>query len=186
MKIIIVPIVMLGLLIGFTSSYLTLDKYSENKVLGIEVEIPTATPTPLPTNTPTPSPTSTSTPTPTSIPTPTNTPAPTSTPTPKPTPAPITAPVNLENLFNQYAAHYGVDVQLLKRIAYCESEFNQMAENGIYLGLFQFNEEIWIRYRTEMGHDPNPDLRSDPNEAIKTAAYLIQKGKLFFWPNCVD
>ncbi|MBN1168822.1 transglycosylase SLT domain-containing protein [Candidatus Woesebacteria bacterium] len=140
------------------------------------------TPTIVPTNSPSPI----TTPTPTLAPTPTQTPipTPTNTATPTPTPAPITAPGILENWFNQYAGQYGVDPQLLKRIAYCESEFNQAAVNGVYVGIFQFNEDIWVRYREEMGHDPNPDLRLDANESIKTAAYLISKGKLFFWPNC--
>jgi hypothetical protein len=135
-------------------------------------------PTPIETSTPTPSPTKTP------IPTATNTPTPTNTSTPTPIPTPITAPGFLDNLFNQHATHYGIDNQLLKRIAYCESEFNMMAENGQYKGLFQFNEDIWIRYRNEMGLDPNPELRLDANESIKTASYLISKGKLFFWPNC--
>jgi hypothetical protein len=138
------------------------------------------TDTPVPTNTLTPTPTNTPIPTPTDTPIPT----PTNTPTPTPSPTPITAPGILENWFNQYAGQYGVDSQLLKRIAYCESEFNQTAVNGIYVGIFQFNEDIWIRYRQELGHDPNLDLRLDANESIKTAAYLISKGKLFFWPNC--
>ena len=144
---------------------------SKNRDISLEPE-PTATFIPTPTNTPTPLPT--------------NTPIPTATHTPTvtPIPTPITAPGILENWFNQYANQYGVDPQLLKRIAYCESEFNQTALNGIYFGIFQFNEDIWVRYREEMGHDPNPELRLDANEAIKTAAYLISKGKLFFWPNC--
>jgi hypothetical protein len=139
-----------------------------------------ATPTLAPTQTPT----TTQTPTPTFFPTPTLSPTPTLTPTPSPTPTPIVAPDNLAHLFSQYANQYGVDEQLLIKIAWCESRFDPGAVNGPYLGLYQFMQERWITYRTQMGHDTNPDLRANPEEAIKTAAYVISLGKLFMWPNC--
>jgi hypothetical protein len=136
---------------------------------------PTATPSPTPTLTPTP----TYTPTPT--PTPTNTPTPTITPTP----GPVSIPSQLEPLFQRFASEYNVDKQLLVRIALCESGFNTLAINGDYLGLFQFGTTRWIEYRTQMGHDTNPDLRKIAEESIKTAAFAISRGKLFLWPNCV-
>jgi hypothetical protein len=33
--------------------------------------------------------------------------------------------------------------------------------------------------------DPNPDLRYNAEESIKTAAYLISIGKTYLWPNCI-
>lgn len=140
----------------------------------IPSETPTSAQMPLPTLTPIP----------TFTPAPTLSPDPTLSPTSISTPTPIVAPDNLLHWFRQYAGHYGIDEQLLIRIAWCESRFDPGAVNGPYLGLYQFMEERWITYRTQMGHDINSDLRANPEEAIKTAAYIISVGKLFMWPNC--
>ncbi|OGM11158.1 hypothetical protein A2Z22_01080 [Candidatus Woesebacteria bacterium RBG_16_34_12] len=131
-------------------------------------------------------PTPSLTPTPTRIPTPSSTPTPSLTSTPPATPTPINAPAYLENYFNQYAIHYNVSANLLKKIAWCESRFDPLVVNGPYVGLYQFMESIWITYRTQMGHDINPELRKNAEESIKTAAYIISLGKLHLWPNCVE
>ncbi len=171
---------LIGVFVGVVLLFQVEKKFvSSNNVLGdatilvqpqYEIVTPTPSPSPTPTATPTPLPTATSTPT--------------KVPTPTPIPTPIVAPGNLENLFSQYSAQFGVDGQLLRRIAYCESKFNQAAVNGNYGGLYQFLPSIWQTYREQLGYDINPDLRFDANEAIKTAAYAISKGKLFLWPNC--
>jgi hypothetical protein len=165
-----------GVVIGFSIPQVILEENSkaDSMVLGERVE--EKTPTLTPTSTPTPSPTPT--------PTPTASPTPTLSPTPTPTPTPIVAPADMEPLFIRYANEYGIDSQLLKRIAYCESEFNPFAVNGPYIGLFQFHADRWRDHRTDMGHDPNPDLRTNAEESIKTAAYLVSLGKLHMWPNC--
>ena len=119
-------------------------------------------------------------------PTPSSTPTPSLTSTPPATPTPINAPAYLENYFNQYAIHYNVSANLLKKIAWCESRFDPLVVNGPYVGLYQFMESIWITYRTQMGHDINPELRKNAEESIKTAAYIISLGKLHLWPNCVE
>ncbi len=130
-------------------------------------------PTPLPTDIPTP------TLAPTTIPTPTATPTPTVTATPTPS-----VPVDLEALFTDHANHYSVDKDLLKRIAQCESGMNSSAQNGPYGGMFQFSESSWTSTRNAMGMDSNPQLRFDPGESIRTAAFKLSTGGRSAWPNC--
>ena len=169
--------------IGFAVSYfiLSLSIHRDEAVLGEQqennIEITQNTEV---ANTPTPAPSPKIIPTPsvTPIPPPTSTPAPTAIPTP------IVSPPDIEHFFVQYSEHYGVDEQLLKKIAHCESRFNPNAQNAIYLGLFQFNETSWNTLRTEMGHDINPDLRLNAEESIKTAAYALSVGRSHLWRNC--
>lgn len=126
-------------------------------------------------------------PTTTPLPTATPTLAPTSTPQPTPTLAQPTVAVvaDLDTLFTKYSNEYGADKELLKRIARCESGFNTNSNNsGMYLGMFQFATQTWISNRSAMGVDTNPDLRTNAEEAIKTAAYMISKGRQSAWPNC--
>jgi len=143
-----------------------------------EVTIPILTPlTPTPTITPSPTPTNTPTPTPTSTPSPT--------PTNTPTPTPIAAPADLESLFEKYSSVYSVDKEKLKRIADCESHFNPNANwRDIYLGMYQFSESSWRATRTQMNLDSNPDLRTNAEESIKTAAFKISVNGQNAWPNC--
>lgn len=128
-------------------------------------------------------PTPTYTPTPTFTPTPTPTNSPTPTSTLIPTQAPL-APVDLDALFDSWGGHYGVDKELLRKIAYCESHFNAHATNGPYGGMYQFHPNTWQSTRTAMNLDPNPDLRFDAEESIKTAAFKISRGGVGAWPNC--
>lgn len=119
--------------------------------------------------------------TPTIVP-PTSTPVPTAIPTQQPTIAVVT---DLESLFDKYSAEFGADKELLKKIARCESGFNPTSNNsGLYLGMYQFASGTWVANRNRMGLDPNPDLRTNAEEAIRTAAYMISKGGQSHWPNC--
>ncbi len=129
--------------------------------------------------TPTPSPTPTNTPTPTPLPTATPTPIP---PTNTPVPLP---PSNYEALFNQYSSQYGVDKNLLKKIATCESGINPGSVNGIYGGMFQFAETTWIQTRITMGANPDANLRFSAPDAIETAAYKISRGGVNAWAGCL-
>jgi hypothetical protein len=153
-------------------------------------ETPTETSSPLltPTNTPTPSETITQIPTSTLTPTFTITPSPSATLTITPTVMvkPIASPTNLDELFARYSGQYGVDVNLLKKIAKCESNFNANAigPKGLYLGMFQFGDGSWQQVRKQMGQDPNPSLRTSPEESIKTAAFAISLGRASMWPSC--
>jgi soluble lytic murein transglycosylase-like protein len=162
----------------------------------VQVENPTAityqsapvSPTPLPSQTEAPAEpkatevkTEEPTPTPT-VAIPTATPEPTALPTPAPTNPP--AP-ELEAMFDKYSSEYGADKELMKKIARCESGFNTTSNNsGMYLGMYQFSSSTWSANRNRMGLDPNPDLRTNPEEAIRTAAYMISKGGQGHWPNC--
>lgn len=137
----------------------------------------------------------TSTPTLTPLPTPTSTLAPTKIPTPTamvtkiPTPTPlpkITSATSSEinDFINRFSGQYGVDPNLIRHIALCESGFNSGAINGIYAGLFQFNSVSWKNIRAEMGEDPDPNLRFSAEECVQTASYSVSKGKGGMWPNC--
>lgn len=143
-------------------------------------------PTPSPTNRPTPS-VGRFSPTPIPTPKPSPSPSPSPSPTPTPTPKPIPIIINNEQLnsfFSKYAGEYGVDEELLKYIAECESNMNPQAVNGPYGGLFQFTPRTWAATRQTMPADPNPALRFNPEEAIKTAAFKISRGGIGAWPNC--
>lgn len=131
--------------------------------------------------TPTVEATPTSTPPPT--PTPTPIPTPTDTPTPTPTPWPVTSS-QLDSWFDAYAHHYSVDRNLLFKIAACESELKPNAKNGPYGGMYQFSSSSWQSTRAAMNEDGNPDLRFNPEESIKTAAFKISTAGPAAWPNC--
>ena len=115
--------------------------------------------------------------------TPTPTAAPTATPTPSPEPT-IAATTDLETLFGKYSSQYSVSEDELKKIANCESGFNSDSDTGTYAGMFQFSVVTWASIRGAMGLDGNPDLRKNPEEAIKTAAFMIARGQQNAWPNC--
>jgi len=140
-----------------------------------------AIPTPTPTSTPTPTPTMLPTPTPTAIPTPTTPPEVTTTPEP----SVAESPTDISSLFDKYSGEYSIDSSLLKKIAQCESGFNPEAQNGDYRGMFQFASSTWVSVRTLMGHDSHTDLRTNPEEAIKTAAFMISRGQQNAWKNCL-
>lgn len=133
-------------------------------------------PTAIPTSTPSPTPTQTPSPTPK----PTNTP----TPTPTHTPQPKVSSQEIHALMERFSGQYGVDVNVLRHIAICESDFNPLAQNGKYAGLYQFDIITWQNNRRLMGEEINPDLRYNAEEAVQTAAFLISKGKRYLWPNC--
>ena len=123
----------------------------------------------------------------TPTPTPTPTPAPTPTPSPTPTPTPI--PITFEQLdawFTTYANHYSVDKSLLWKIAACETGFraNAVSRNGFYVGMFQFGRATWIANRYLMGMDTNPNLRTNPEESIRTAAFVLSTRGENPWPVC--
>ena len=119
----------------------------------------------------------------TETPTPTPTPKPTKTPTPTPIPRFIPAGA-LDELIVRYANKESVDPGLLKKIAVCESGLNATAVNGHYAGLYQFSESSWRSVRTRMNLDSNPQLRFNPEESIRSAAFKLAFGGRAAWPNC--
>lgn len=161
-------------------------------------EIPTPTVIRIPTNLPTPQVIlseaviiqATTTPTPTKVsttPTPTFVPTQTPTPTPiLPTPTRVTASAGeIDSYFEKYSREYSVDISLLRKIAVCESGYNTNSKSKYgYAGMFQFSESAWRGIRNRMGLDTNPDLRFNPEESIKAAAYKISKDGTGAWPAC--
>jgi hypothetical protein len=130
-------------------------------------------------------PTMTATPSPTSIPTPmpTQTPKPTKSPLPTPTPHTVSSQ-QLDEWFTQYSRTYSVDRQRLFSIAVCESNLHPEATNGVYGGLYQFDTRTWISTRKQMNTDTHADLRFHPEEAIKTAAFLLSTRGHSPWKHC--
>lgn len=188
----------IGFLIGLACGFYVfinvfLPKPASDQVLAQATEasaspVPTeepSTPSPEPTVEPTPDPTEEPTPKP-KTPSPTPSASPTVTPVPAPTQTPdVWSPPALEPWFAQYAGMYGVDKNVLERIANCESHFNPEAKNGDYLGMFQFSTSTWTSSRVGMGADPNPALRANAEESIKTGAYLVSKRGIAPWPQCL-
>lgn len=163
---------------------------TRGEVLGISEEVEFVSPIasesfnpPTPTPTLTPSPTPTSTLAPTKVPTPTAivTKIPTLTPLPK---IPSATSEEINGFIDRFSGQYGVDPNVIRHIALCESGFNSNAVNSIYAGLFQFNSVSWKNVRKEMGEDPDPNLRFSAEESVQTTCYCVSKGKGGMWPNC--
>lgn len=87
-------------------------------------------------------------------------------------------------LYQKYGAEYGVDPVIMQKIASCESGERADATNGPYGGMFQFVASTWSSNRKAMGEDPNPDLRFDAEEAVKTAAFKMSRDGFGAWPAC--
>ncbi len=138
-----------------------------------ETIIATPVPTPSPTDSPTPTPTETPAPTP----------VPTKTPKPVPTPTPV-PPAEINAFIDRFSGQYGVDPNVMRHIAICESGFNPLAKTRYYAGLYQFGPITWQNLRKQIGEDPNINLRFSAEEAAQTAAYALSLGKRGLWPNC--
>lgn len=170
---VVIPFVVSGI-VGFSAFSMVMND-PKPEVLAEKVEAAE----PMPTETPTPTPTATPKPTTKSTPT----------PTPSPTPVPVPPQPNFTNeeiygFIERFGAQYGVDPNVLRHIALCESGFNEHAKNGPYIGLYQFGVITWQNYRKPMGEDSSPALRGNAEEAVQTAAYAMSLGKFHIWPNC--
>ena len=129
---------------------------------------------------------------PSNSPSPITSPRPTTTPIPSPSVSPSPSPT-LELVTNQqineyidrYAAEYGVDGNILRHIAICESGLDPTIEHLSYVGLFQFGPKTWENKRLEMGRDPSDALRWVAQEQVITAAWIIKMGYTNIWPNCI-
>lgn len=89
-----------------------------------------------------------------------------------------------ELMFNAYGNYYGVNPKQLRHLALCETRFRPHVTNGRHAGLYQYNPTTWSATRERMGLDPNPDLRFDAEEAIKTTAYKIAREGSGAWVVC--
>src|SRR3989344_1025319 len=177
-----------GFAVGFLPTLYYLVHSSALTIQNLEPQVAAATVVPTPLTTP--EPTVSPTPRATKKPTPTSTLslAPTQDPTPIPIPTPtpdVWSPPGMEPLFAQYAGQYGVDKNILERLANCESHFNPNAVSGDYLGMFQFSTSTWQTYRSHMGLDTNPSLRTNIEESIKTPSYVVSVRGTAPWPICL-
>ncbi|QQG47335.1 MAG: transglycosylase SLT domain-containing protein [Candidatus Woesebacteria bacterium] len=173
---------LVGFAVGFFSFSIFLNSKKQEKKTVLAAYIQ-ASSTPIPTDSPNPTPTESPTPAPTPFP---EAPAPTPTIPPAPTPTPdVWSPPAISPVIQRYAQVYNVDSNLLERIANCESHFNPNAQNGDYLGMFQFSTNTWISTRNQMAFDANPILRTNIEESIRTAAYLVSKRGTEPWPLCL-
>ncbi len=109
---------------------------------------------------------------------------PLTTPVPSPMPVVKFTPGEIYELVNKYAAQYGIDPNVMRHIAICESGFDPLAVNGPYVGLFQFGAVTWKNNRLAMGKDADLRLRLNAEEAVQTAAYLLTQRGGSPWPNC--
>ncbi len=126
------------------------------------------------------------------VPTPEPTATPTATPTkkrqvtPKPKPTPTAEPKEIvSKLVDKYSSEYGLDVNVVRYLVLCESGLRSNATNGKYVGLFQYDERTWKTIRSEMKLSTDAELRYSAEEAIRTTAYALSKGKKKLWPNCI-
>jgi len=123
---------------------------------------------------------------------PTITPSPTPLPTPKPIPVKTATSVpqptftsqQINGFIDKFAGQYGVDPNVIRSIALCESGFNPSAKNYIYRGLFQFGPVTWQNIRVKMNENNNINLRLNAEDAVQTAAYAISTGDKAIWPHC--
>ncbi len=128
-------------------------------------------------------------------PEPTPTASPAATPTAKPTvkkivvtpkPTPTAEPTeNVNKLIDKYSIQYGLDPNVFRHLAVCESNLRSNAVNGRYVGIFQYDSETWRKIRVEMGAVADSELRYSAEEAVKTTAFALSKGKSKLWPNCI-
>jgi len=98
---------------------------------------------------------------------------------------PRVSPEEIHAFIERFAAQYGVDPNVLRHIAVCESGFNPLASKFSYAGLYQFGPNTWKNYRLMMGEDPNVDLRYDAEESTQTAAYVLSINQGYIWPSCL-
>jgi hypothetical protein len=94
--------------------------------------------------------------------------------------------VNAHELIYKYASVYGANPQIMVTIAQCESGMRgeALSPSGVYGGMYQFNISTWMSNRRAMNLDPNPNLRFNPEEAIKTAAFKMGRDGYGAWPAC--
>lgn len=106
--------------------------------------------------------------------------------TPAPTfiPRPNVSSQEINGFIERFAAQYGVDPNILRHIAVCESGFNPNAINRSYAGLYQFSASSWRKYRAEMGENTDSQLRLSAEEAVQTSAFILSTKRSYIWPNC--
>lgn len=105
-------------------------------------------------------------------------------PIPSIPPQQVVGPAELESFVEKYSAQYGARKDIMMIIMKCESGFNPSATNGPFAGLFQFMASTWTSNRNAMGLNPDPALRYNAEESIKTAAFKMGRDGYGAWPAC--
>jgi soluble lytic murein transglycosylase-like protein len=96
----------------------------------------------------------------------------------KPAPPP---PGEIAAIIRAAAAKYGVDGELLLRIAYCESRYDPLAYNGVLgaSGLFQIIPGTWRANSAPAGYGGASVF--DPVANANVAAWMISRGGAGQW-----
>lgn len=91
----------------------------------------------------------------------------------------------MEGIILAAAAEYGVDGQLMLRIARCESGLNPRAVNASSgaLGLFQHLPSLWPARAAGLGYPP--EAWSDPTANARVSAVLLRDGGPGHWRACL-
>jgi sulfur relay (sulfurtransferase) DsrC/TusE family protein len=95
-----------------------------------------------------------------------------------------TTHVDVISFIEKYSEEYNVDRDMMIIIAKCESGFRAEAVNGPYAGVYQFLTSTWVSNRNAMGLDPEPSLRFNAEESVRTAAFKMGRDGFSAWPTC--
>jgi len=86
----------------------------------------------------------------------------------------------VKELIVKYSQKYSVDLELMLKIADCESGFKtDLIGSGRYFGVFQFSKPTFNESATILNFQ-NPDPLN-PDQNIEMAAYLISEGQAWRW-----
>lgn len=83
-----------------------------------------------------------------------------------------------------WASYYGLDVDRVVNIAYCESGMrpNAVGGGGLYLGLFQQHANYWPARAARAGVPGGNPL--DPDHNARVSAYMMKTQGYNHWPSC--
>lgn len=71
---------------------------------------------------------------------------------------------------------FGVDLEQLRRIAWCESRFNPTASNGTHMGLMQQSVRYWPGRVAAFNRAVDPDVRgviTDPFDNARVSSWML-------------
>jgi soluble lytic murein transglycosylase-like protein len=86
----------------------------------------------------------------------------------------------VQTMIDRYAQKYGVDSAKLKRVAMCESGFNQFAvSRGGHMGVFQFAARTFAANSARIGLVNSNPFNAEQN--VETAAYMFSIGQEWQW-----
>lgn len=88
---------------------------------------------------------------------------------------------------DHYAAAYGADPALLRRIAFCESRLDPLAYNpvGATRGAFQWQRASWQEVAPQIGISPDFAGAWDAATSTAVSAYSLALGQRWRWKGCL-